>query len=144
MKKNQKTAELFLVIGKVHTIIANRLDRGLGGLSFNEFQILHYLAAAPEGQERRIDLANQIGLTASGVTRLLLPMEKIHLVKSAATADDARTRAVSITAAGREKLQDAAERIDWLYETIVADTNKKKIQETLNLLLEFAGRAAIA
>ncbi len=37
---------------------------------------LYYLERAPGGRLRRVDLAERLGLTASGVTRSLLPLEK--------------------------------------------------------------------
>jgi hypothetical protein len=54
--------------------------QALKGLGFSEFVILHHLIPGPPGEQmRRIDSGGEdSGFTASGVTRLLLPMEKLR------------------------------------------------------------------
>ena len=47
---------------------------------------------------KRIDLAEQVGLSASGVTRMLLPMEKIGLISKEEGARDARVSLVQALA----------------------------------------------
>jgi hypothetical protein len=79
MSQATPTTTLFLQLAKVSAMLTRRFDAGLGGLSLNEFIILYYLSLAPGIQLRRTDLADKVGLTASGITRLLLPMEKIGL-----------------------------------------------------------------
>jgi DNA-binding MarR family transcriptional regulator len=80
MKTTQK-AKFFLNLAKVQNTLTRRFDGSLGGVSLSEILILYHLSQAPEGALRRVDLAEKVGLTASGITRLLLPMEKIGLVK---------------------------------------------------------------
>jgi DNA-binding MarR family transcriptional regulator len=70
------------------------------GLSVTEYLVLRRLDEAPEKKLRRIDLAQAVGLTPSGVTRLLNPMEKIGLVSKEAGARDARVSLVGIAPAG--------------------------------------------
>lgn len=70
--------------------MSRRFDAGLGGISLNECIILSSLLQAPENKMRRIDLAEKIGFTPSGITRLLLPMEKIGLVFREKNEHDAR------------------------------------------------------
>ena len=48
---------------------------------------------------RRIDLAERIGLSASGVTRLVNPMEKNHLVEKEINPRDARVSLVHLSKA---------------------------------------------
>ena len=57
---------------------------------------------------RRVDLAEQLILTASGVTRLLDGLEKEGWVDRAACASDRRVTYAVLTDAGYEKLQDAS------------------------------------
>jgi DNA-binding MarR family transcriptional regulator len=61
---------------------------------------------------RRVDLAEKVGLTASGVTRLLNPMEKIGLVDKTASSHDARVSLVALSKAGRRMLEDAGVTVD--------------------------------
>lgn len=69
--------------------------------------LLHYLSRAPGGRLRRVDLAERQGLTASGVTRTLLPLEKIGLVERQQDPRDARVAYAAITPTGRELLDNA-------------------------------------
>lgn len=132
--------KLFLNLGKTHTVLTHRFDRGLGGLGFSEFLILLYLDQADEQKMRRIDLAEKIGMTASGVTRLLLPMEKIGLIKSGPIEQDARVRFVMSTASGKVKLSEALERLDFLAEDIIPQNKIKEVEALSDLLIEIGGR----
>ena len=54
--------------------VSRKLDNSLGavhGIGLTEYMVLDILAQAPQGALRRIDLAEELGRTASGVTRLL-------------------------------------------------------------------------
>ncbi|MCX6779406.1 MAG: MarR family transcriptional regulator, partial [Candidatus Magasanikbacteria bacterium] len=112
MNQINPAVKFFLNLVKTQTILTHRFDRGLGGLGFSEFLILLSLDQAPGQKLSRVDLAEKIGMTASGVTRLLLPMEKVHLIKSGPVETDARVRFVIATPAGKEKLSEAIERLD--------------------------------
>ena len=77
------TTEFCLRMGRAWAALSRRLDSALGGhhgISFADYQLLLHLQRAPGGRLRRVDLAEKLGLTASGVTRSLLPLEKIGLV----------------------------------------------------------------
>jgi DNA-binding MarR family transcriptional regulator len=93
--------------------VTKRLDQYLSaqGISLSEYQVLDALAAAPGQQLRRIDLAETVGLSASGVTRLLNPMEKIGLVRKELSPRDARVSLVALTEAGSRTLQDSQSRV---------------------------------
>lgn len=58
---------------------------------------------------RRVDLAEELLLTASGVTRLLEGLERAGFVARAECATDRRVTYAVLTAAGREKLEAASE-----------------------------------
>jgi DNA-binding MarR family transcriptional regulator len=99
-----------LRLARAHATIIRRLDAVLGGhhgLSFSDFMLLHHLSKAPGGRLRRVDLADRQGLTASGVTRTLLPMEKTGLVARMADERDARVGFAAITPAGHNLLDNA-------------------------------------
>ena len=102
-------ATLLLRLAEQHTRLNRKLDRALSlhGINFTEFTALKQLHGAPHEQMRRIDLAQRIGLSASGVTRLLGPMEKIGLVAKLASERDARVRLVTLTEAGQRVLAEA-------------------------------------
>jgi DNA-binding MarR family transcriptional regulator len=78
------------------------------GLTLNDYEVLLHLARAPDRRLRRIDLAESILLTASGITRLLEGLERAGYVTRAACASDARVIYAVLTEAGYAKLRDAA------------------------------------
>jgi len=141
MTKINKSIEFFINLYKTQTILNSRFDRGLGGLSFSEFLILFHLSQAEGEKMRRVDIADKIGLTPSGVTRLLLPMEKIHLIKSGPIEEDARVRFVQLASAGKQKLAETLERLEVLAEDIIPNKKTKEIESLSGLLMEIGGRA---
>ncbi|MEX0741084.1 MAG: MarR family transcriptional regulator [Pseudohongiella sp.] len=102
-------SELLLKLVALHTRIQKQLSGPLSfhGISFTEYLVLKQLHDAPAQKLRRIDLAQQVGLSASGVTRLLNPMEKVGLVSKEEAARDARVSLVTLTGAGKTVFQDA-------------------------------------
>lgn len=136
MKKYTEALKFLINMTKVQTVLTRRLDAALGGLSLNEFIILAELAQA-EGKLRRIDLAERIGLTASGVTRLLLPMEKIGLVKREANKDDARSSLVVLAAGGKRKFEEGLERAEVFCEDNLPEDDK--LQELSKYLKRVGG-----
>lgn len=127
----------FIELAKIQAIMSRRFDSGLGGLGFNEFIILLHLSHAEGEKMRRIDLAEKIGLTASGVTRILLPMEKVGLVKKEVNAEDARSSLVSIAPGGRRKLEEGIERAELLVSDIVPSDRKAEIRNLATALAGF-------
>jgi DNA-binding MarR family transcriptional regulator len=78
------------------------------GLTINDYECMLLLARAEERRMRRVDLAEQLILTASGVTRLLDGLEKEGWVDRAACASDRRVTYAVLTDEGYEKLRDAS------------------------------------
>ncbi|MEU6776886.1 MarR family transcriptional regulator [Streptomyces sp. NPDC046759] len=94
---------------RAQAALVRRLDSrlsGLHGASLADFTLLLRLEQAPGGRMRRVDLAEALGLTASGVTRGLAPLERIGLVTREADARDARVAHAALTATGRRRLRD--------------------------------------
>ncbi|MFF4365045.1 MarR family winged helix-turn-helix transcriptional regulator [Streptomyces sp. NPDC001594] len=102
--------DVSLRLVKAQTALVRRFDSRLGslfGVSLADFLVLLHLGRAEGGRMRRVDLAGALGLTASGVTRGLAPLERIGLVEREADARDARVAYAALTDAGRERLADA-------------------------------------
>ena len=78
------------------------------GLSANDFETLLHLSKADGGEMRRIDLAERLRLTPSGVTRLLNGLEEAGLTDRGGCPTDARVTYATITDKGRETLGRAA------------------------------------
>jgi len=78
------------------------------GLTINDLEALLRLAHAEDQRMRRVDLAEALLLTASGVTRLLDGLENTGLVERASCASDRRVVYAVLTEAGRAKLEEAS------------------------------------
>ncbi|MER6335170.1 MarR family winged helix-turn-helix transcriptional regulator [Streptomyces sp. NPDC014983] len=94
---------------RAQAALVRRFDARLGGLhgvSLADFTLLLRLGQAPGGRMRRVDLAEALGLTASGVTRALVPLERIGLVTREPDARDARVAYASLTGTGRDRLKE--------------------------------------
>jgi DNA-binding MarR family transcriptional regulator len=78
------------------------------GLTLNDYDVLVQLANAPERVLRRVDLADRVVLSASGITRLLEGLERAGYVCKKSCEADARVTYAMLTDAGHQKLMEAA------------------------------------
>ena len=78
------------------------------GLTINDYECLLLLSHADEGAMRRIDLAGELTLTPSGVTRLLDGLQGAGYVCNHSCSTDARVKYAVLTEAGRRKLEEAS------------------------------------
>ncbi len=106
---------LALALAAAWNRIERQLDGPLGaisGISLAEYRLLRSLADAPQARASRVDLAHAVGLTPSGVTRALRPLEKRGVVSSQRSERDARLALASLTKAGHELLTHASKVVD--------------------------------
>ncbi|GGW69822.1 hypothetical protein GCM10010503_54010 [Streptomyces lucensis JCM 4490] len=104
-----ESLDVVLRLVRAQAALVRRFDARLGGLhgvSLSDFTLLLRLGQAPGGRMRRVDLAEVLGLTASGVTRGLAPLERIGLVTREPDARDARVAYASLTGTGRRRLRE--------------------------------------
>lgn len=136
--KQTKAEQLILGINALQNKIEKRVSGPLSahGISFNEYLVLHQLAKAPDQRMRRIDLAEGVGLSASGVTRLLNPMEKIGLVLKEENARDARVSLVVLSETGTRIFQEASVSFQHAGDSVFASLDDKKRTALAALLLE--------
>ena len=78
------------------------------GLTINDYECLLLLSHAEGGEMRRVDLAEQLILTPSGVTRLLDGLQEAGYVCKGTCSSDARVSYAVLTETGREKLEEAS------------------------------------
>jgi DNA-binding MarR family transcriptional regulator len=78
------------------------------GLTVNEYEALLLLSRAENNHMRRVDLADSLQLTPSGVTRLLDGLRERGLVEKAECPGDARVTYAVLADAGAEKLREAS------------------------------------
>jgi DNA-binding MarR family transcriptional regulator len=93
-----------------HSAITRELSAQLQrehGLTLNDYEVLLHLSHAEGGMMRRVDLAESVLLTASGITRLLEGLERAGLVCKETCSSDARVSYAKLTDAGAERLREA-------------------------------------
>jgi DNA-binding MarR family transcriptional regulator len=78
------------------------------GLTINDYEALLRLSRAEGGRLRRVDLSQELVLTASGVTRLLDGLERAGYVEKGHCDSDLRVTYAVLTEAGLAKLDEAA------------------------------------
>ena len=136
-----KSLRLIMNQSMVQSIIAKVLDAQLSihGISFREFMILYHLSANPQNKMRRIDLATKTGLSASGITRLIAPMEKIGLVNKEANTHDARVSFVKLAPGGERILREAVPGLDSVACDLLTHIDSKQIESGLKTLKMLGG-----
>ena len=92
-----------LVTGK----LSIELERG-HGMSLPYYEVLLYLAQAPDRRLRMTDLARSVLLSPSGLTRLVDRLERDGLVERVPCLTDARSMYAVLTDAGQQRFRDAA------------------------------------
>lgn len=110
---NEQT--LALTFAAAWNRLERRLDNSLGsirGISLAEYRLLRALGDAHDSRASRVDLAQTVGLSPSGVTRALRPMEKLGIVSTVKSKRDARLAIAALTPAGRDLLNDASGVVD--------------------------------
>jgi DNA-binding MarR family transcriptional regulator len=139
------STDFCLRLARAHAVLIRRLDSALGsyhGISFGDFQVLDHLSRAPGGRLRRVDLAERLGLTASGVTRTLLPLEKIGLVRREPDPRDARVGFAAVTPAGLELLVNATAVTDLVSRDLLQFAAPEQLAAMSALLGQLAGITA--
>jgi DNA-binding MarR family transcriptional regulator len=94
-----------------YATVVPTLDRELAaaqGLSFNQFEVLAWLARAGRRGLRMSDLASRVVLSPSGVTRAVDQLERRGLVERGVFEGDRRGSLATLTAEGRAILRKAA------------------------------------
>ena len=123
-----ETFEKYLALRK---FVNETEKRGLVyGTSFSEFLILKAIHEKGENGIRRVDLAEQVGLTISGVTRAIAPLEKQGYVQTLDEASDARVRKVAMTKTGAELFGDMEKDVE--RRMIAIHSNLQKMLREIN------------
>ena len=130
MKQINTQLKFFITLSQVYAKIINQFDRHLiGGLSFNDLVILYHLSQSKDEKMRRIDLADKVGLTPSGITRILLPMEKLGMIKRESDERDARVSYVKLATGGKRLLTETLEEAEYISEELLPSTKLEKTIE---------------
>src|SRR6187431_3538849 len=112
LSKQSLGVEGFVGLVRAHATATRSLNAQLSadhGLTISDYEVLLRLAGAPERRLRRVDLAEQVLLTASGITRLLDGLERQGWVERGACDSDRRVVYAVLTEDGYAKLRAASE-----------------------------------
>jgi DNA-binding MarR family transcriptional regulator len=97
---------------RAHAALTRELSADLvneHGLTINDYEVLLLLARAEGRRLRRVDLAERLILTASGITRLLDGLERAGWVEKARCESDGRVTYAVLTDGGLAKLREASD-----------------------------------
>jgi DNA-binding MarR family transcriptional regulator len=105
-------------------------------LTINDFDVLAQLSRAPEQALKRVDLAERVLLTPSGITRLLKGLEEAGYVSNRPCAEDARVTYAVLTPKGKRKLEQARKTHVASVRALFSERFDKDELEALASLLE--------
>jgi DNA-binding MarR family transcriptional regulator len=95
---------------QMHAQITQLLDaqmRTEHGLSVSSYEVLMFLADAPDRRLRMAEIADRVLLSRSGLTRLVDRLVQLSYVTRCAAEDDGRGAYAELTDAGLEQFQAA-------------------------------------
>src|SRR5919204_6128313 len=111
LSKQSSAVRAFVALVRAHAAAIRQLNAQLArdhGLTINDYEVLLRLARAEDRRMRRVDLANEVLLTASGITRLLDGLEQAGFVERGSCDSDRRVVYAVLTEMGLEKLPEAS------------------------------------
>ncbi len=130
-----------LQLAYARTVVVRDVDASLAGhhgLGLNDLALLLELDAAPDGRLRRLDLAERLGITPSGVARQLAPLERRGLVGRESHPHDARLAIVVLTEAGKRVVGDVLPTASEAATRVLAKLWSEEEQERAAALLQRA------
>jgi DNA-binding MarR family transcriptional regulator len=107
------------------------------GLTINDYEALLRLSRADDHRLKRVELAESLLLTPSGVTRLLDGLERASYVEKGSCDSDARITYAVLTDAGQEKLREAS---GSHIEQVRAFFEQRFNEDELETLVDLLGR----
>jgi DNA-binding MarR family transcriptional regulator len=124
---------------RAHAAIARELDTRLNAehdLTINEYEVLLLLARAEDRKMRRVDLATELVLSPSGITRMLDRLGAAGLVEKGDCSSDARVTYAVLTDAGLSRLKEAGRSHDVVIEQMVGEQLGQRELKRLSEILE--------
>jgi len=135
----QASARVFVGLLRAHAAATRKLSAQLSvdhGLTLSDFEVLLRLSRAPDRRLRRVDLAEQVLLTASGITRLLDGLERSGFVERGSCSTDRRVVYAVLTDDGLEKLRAARNtHLEQIEAYFQARLDENELEELTGLLV---------
>jgi DNA-binding MarR family transcriptional regulator len=136
--KTLPSTEAFGNLLGAHAALTRELNAvliGSHGLTINDYGCLLLLSRSGEQGMRRIDLANELQLSPSGITRLLDRLEEQGYVGKGECKEDARVSYAVLTEAGLAKIREAwPEHVDAVERRVASVLSEEEIQTLRELL----------
>jgi DNA-binding MarR family transcriptional regulator len=139
LTEQSSAVRAFVALVRAHSAAIRQLNAQLTrdhGLTINDYEVLLRLARAPDRRMRRVDLAGEVLLTASGITRLLDGLEQAGFVERGSCDSDRRVVYAVLTEAGLDKLRTASKSHVAQIEELFAARLDASEQATFGDLLE--------
>lgn len=105
------------------------------GLALNEVLLMLYVQHEKGARLSRVDLAKRLHVSASTVTRMARPLEKMGLIDRESDARDARLTYVVLTESGKALLEQAQNTLETMSADFFRDRWSEKDIQLLNMLL---------
>jgi DNA-binding MarR family transcriptional regulator len=149
--QTSETLTVWVRLLRAHAAITGAFNRDLisrHGLTINDYEVLLLLSRAEGCRLRRVDLAEEVLLTASGITRLLDGLQRAGYVEKGHCESDARVTYAVLTDEGLAKLEEASEShleaVRTLFDERFSDRELAKLSELLGRLPGAGGTDAAA
>jgi DNA-binding MarR family transcriptional regulator len=127
--KNEALLDRWRELETTHAAVRDSLERALERkhqLSLSEYEVLNHLAATPEGRMRMQELAEEIHLSQSALSRLVQRLEDAELATRGVCDHDRRGVWACISDAGRAAQREAAPtHLEALGQTLGAAAGKR-------------------
>lgn len=123
-----------------NALLASRLARrvshrlSMHGINLTEYLVMHYLSGSANNAVPRIELAEHIGMSASGVTRLIAPMEKNGLITKRANPRDARQSLVKLSKTGMRLYREASVSFESVASDSIGGLSRSQQSKLVELL----------
>jgi DNA-binding MarR family transcriptional regulator len=138
--------DAFARLLRAHSALTRELSARLvadHGLTITDYQCLLTLAQSEKSSMRRVDLAERLMLTPSGVTRLLDGLERDGWVAKGTCESDARVTYAVLTDEGRERLESAGRsHVAQVRELFEQQLSPEELDTLVELLGRLPGGAA--
>ena len=122
-----------------NALLASRLSKRVGnrlsahGISLTEYLVMHYLEGSPHNAVPRIELAEHLGMSASGVTRLIAPMEKNKIIEKMMNPRDARQSLVKLSKSGQRVYMEASISFEHITKDLVGRLSQSQQEKLVEL-----------
>jgi DNA-binding MarR family transcriptional regulator len=125
-----------------HSSLVKQLDTELlaaHGLSLSGFEVLWRVNAAESGHMRMTDLAEEVLLSPSGLSRLMDRLEAERMMERVACPTDGRAINATITELGRTRLGEAqATHFEGIRRRFLANFSEAEVGQLAEFWLRFA------